>query len=385
MVTGASTADVALVLIDARHGVVEQSKRHAFIASLLGVPAHRRLRQQDGPRRLGPAATSRRSPPTSPPSAAASGCPTWRPCRSPRSTATTSSSARTRRRGTTGRRCSSTSRRSTSPPTGACSAPPGCRCSGSSARTTTPTTTTAATPARWRAACCAPATRSWSSPRAPAHGSRASTRFDGPVEEAFPPMSVTVLLEDDLDVSRGDMLCAADAPAQVARDLRADVCWLDDAPAAAVGARYLIKHTTRTTRVELTRIEHRVEIESLRTEADPGALELNDIGRVTLRAARAAGARPLRRQPRHRQLHPDRRGDQRHRGGGHGRARRSPTPARAARTWCGSAARPRARTAGPRSASPAPPSGSPACRPPASRRSRPRSRRSSSAAATAPT
>ena len=80
-------------------------------------------------------------------------------------------------------------------------------------------------------------------------------------------MSVTVLLEDDLDVSRGDMLCAGDAPAQVARDLRADVCWLDDAPARP-SAGYLIKHTTRTTRAELTRIEHRVEVESLRTEVN---------------------------------------------------------------------------------------------------------------------
>jgi len=115
--------------------------------------------------------------------------------------------------------------------------------------------------------------------------------FDGPVEAAFPPMSVTVLLEDDLDISRGDMLCAAGAPARVARDLRADVCWLDDAPARP-SARYLIKHTTRTTRVDLTRIEHRVEVESLRTEADPGSLELNDIGRVTLRTARPLAIDP---------------------------------------------------------------------------------------------
>ena len=52
MVTGASTADLALVLVDARNGVLEQSRRHAFIASLLGIPAFRGLRQQDGPRRL---------------------------------------------------------------------------------------------------------------------------------------------------------------------------------------------------------------------------------------------------------------------------------------------------------------------------------------------
>jgi bifunctional enzyme CysN/CysC len=108
--------------------------------------------------------------------------------------------------------------------------------------------------------------------------------FDGPVEEAFAPMSVTALLEDDLDVARGDVLCAADAPAQVARDLQADVCWLAEQPAKLSG-RYLVKHTTRTTRAELTRIEHRVDVGSLRTEPDPGGLELNDIGRITLRTA----------------------------------------------------------------------------------------------------
>jgi bifunctional enzyme CysN/CysC len=106
--------------------------------------------------------------------------------------------------------------------------------------------------------------------------------FDGPVEEAFAPMSVTALLEDDLDVSRGDVLCAADAPAQVARDLQADVCWLGEQPARPSG-RYLVKHTTRTTRVELTRIEHRVDVGSLRAELDPEGLELNDIGRIALR------------------------------------------------------------------------------------------------------
>jgi bifunctional enzyme CysN/CysC len=104
-------------------------------------------------------------------------------------------------------------------------------------------------------------------------------------------MSVTLLLDDDLDVSRGDMICAADVPAQVARDLRADVCWLDEAPARPA-TRYPIKHTTRTTRAELTRIEHRVEVDSLRTAADPGTLELNDIGRVTLRPAHPLAVDP---------------------------------------------------------------------------------------------
>ena len=92
MVTGASTADVALVLIDARQGVVEQSKRHAFIASLLRRPARRRVREQDGPRRLGRGRVRRdrrRLRRLRPPRRAAR---RRRRSRSRRSTATTSSS-----------------------------------------------------------------------------------------------------------------------------------------------------------------------------------------------------------------------------------------------------------------------------------------------------
>ena len=350
MVTGASTADVALVLIDARQGVVEQSKRHVFLASLLQRPAHRRVREQDGPRRLGRGRVRRdhrRPRRVRPPRRDARRA---RRSRSPRSTATTSSSPRTPRPGTTARRCSSTSRASTWPPTARCSTTRGCRSSGSCARTTTRTTTTAGTPARWRRATLKVGDDVVVLPAGDPTRIAGLDTYDGPVDEAFAPMSVTALLEDDLDVARGDMLCAADAPAEVARDLQADVCWLGEQPARPSG-RYLIKHTTRTTRAELTRIEHRVDVGSLRTEPDPGALELNDIGRVALRTARAAGRRPLRRQPRHRQLHPDRRGDQRHGRRGHGRRRGARRRRRAARTSSGSAARPRARTAGRRWAS----------------------------------
>ena len=97
-------------------------------------------------------------------------------------------------------------------------------------------------------------------------------------------MSVTALLEDDLDIARGDVLCAADAPAQVAATCTPTSAGSAEKPAQTSG-RYLVKHTTRTTRAELTRIEHRVDVGSLRTEPDPGGLELNDIGRVALRTA----------------------------------------------------------------------------------------------------
>jgi len=106
--------------------------------------------------------------------------------------------------------------------------------------------------------------------------------LDGPLEEAFPPMSVTVRLEDDLDVSRGDMLVRpTDRPAP-ARELVADVCWMADAPLTA-GSRYAIKHTTRTARAIVDEVEHRIDVHSLEPDCTGCSLHLNDIGRVKLR------------------------------------------------------------------------------------------------------
>ncbi|MDA0168618.1 adenylyl-sulfate kinase [Solirubrobacter taibaiensis] len=119
------------------------------------------------------------------------------------------------------------------------------------------------------------------------HGSRSRiARLDtpsGPVEEAFPPMVATVVLEDELDVGRGDILVAPGRPPEVARELEATVCWMVEAP-ARVGARYLLKHTTQRVRANIAAISARVDIDSYAAEpAD--ALGLNDIGRITLRTA----------------------------------------------------------------------------------------------------
>ena len=102
------------------------------------------------------------------------------------------------------------------------------------------------------------------------------------IAQAFPPMSVAVRLEDDIDVSRGDMICRAeDAPA-VSRDLEAMVCWMADAPLRPRG-RYLIKHTTRTAKAQVDEVAYRVNINTLRHDNSAGELGLNDIGRVHLR------------------------------------------------------------------------------------------------------
>jgi bifunctional enzyme CysN/CysC len=109
--------------------------------------------------------------------------------------------------------------------------------------------------------------------------------YDGPLEAAFPPMSVTVRLTDDLDVSRGDLICrVADRPS-LARDLVADVCWMADAPLRP-GGRYAIKHATHTARAIVDAIDDRVDVANLTRIPGAGELALNDIGRVRLRTSK---------------------------------------------------------------------------------------------------
>ena len=104
---------------------------------------------------------------------------------------------------------------------------------------------------------------------------------EGPVDEAFPPMSVSVVLADDLDVSRGDLLCHADDAPQVTRRIQAEICWMTDEPLRA-GARYRLKHTTRRVRATVESLDTRLDVTSLREAQMPRQLELNDIGRVHL-------------------------------------------------------------------------------------------------------
>ena len=106
--------------------------------------------------------------------------------------------------------------------------------------------------------------------------------LDGELDRAVAPMSVTVLLEDDLDIARGDMIARRDAPPVVTRELDAMVCWMAEAPLRP-GARYVIKHTTRSVRAVVDAVEDRLDIETLRPDESAGELALNDIGRVRLR------------------------------------------------------------------------------------------------------
>ncbi|UOY00891.1 sulfate adenylyltransferase subunit 1 [Blastococcus sp. PRF04-17] len=104
----------------------------------------------------------------------------------------------------------------------------------------------------------------------------------GPVEEAFPPMAVTIRLEDDVDVSRGDLICRpANAPT-VTQDVDALVCWMADEPLRP-RQRLAIKHTTRTVRGMVKDLAYRLDVNTLHRDQDAEELGLNDIGRVRLR------------------------------------------------------------------------------------------------------
>jgi sulfate adenylyltransferase subunit 1 (EFTu-like GTPase family) len=108
---------------------------------------------------------------------------------------------------------------------------------------------------------------------------------DGPLDDAPAPLSVTVVLNEDVDVSRGDLLATpATAPA-VTRDIEGDVCWMAKAPLRA-GARLLLKHTTTTVRAVVDGIDARLDVETLHGVPAPDGLELNDLGHVRLRTSR---------------------------------------------------------------------------------------------------
>jgi len=109
--------------------------------------------------------------------------------------------------------------------------------------------------------------------------------YDGVVDEAFCPQSVTLVLEDDIDLSRGSMLIGADHLPGASTTLEADVCWMH-ARALQPGRKYFLKHTTSTVQVAVTEIVGKLNMATLETEAAPAELAVNDIGEIRLRAAK---------------------------------------------------------------------------------------------------
>ncbi len=105
----------------------------------------------------------------------------------------------------------------------------------------------------------------------------------GPVEEAFPPMSVTLCLADDVDISRGDLICRPHNQPAVSQDIEAMVCWMSDVRPLTKGSRLVVKHTTRTVKAIVRELQYRLDVNTLHRDEHADRLTLNDVGRATLR------------------------------------------------------------------------------------------------------
>jgi sulfate adenylyltransferase large subunit len=287
MVTGASTADVAVVLIDARRGVLEQSKRHAFISALLGIPemivainkmdlvdySQERYDElvaefEQFARKLRSGKNPRRTETSYIPMSALNGDnvverstlmpwydgpvlldqleqvevaydhPDDRPARFPVQWVVRPGVG-VSYRGYSGQLASGALRRGDE---------------------------IAVLPGGGRTRIAAIDT------------------YDGELEEAMAPMSLTLRLEDELDVSRGELICHPDEAPVVAREIEADVCWMTD-ELLRPGARYVIKQTSRSATAVIDAIDDLVDVHTLERMAAPQELGLNDIGRVRLRTS----------------------------------------------------------------------------------------------------
>ncbi|HWH78864.1 MAG TPA: GTP-binding protein, partial [Candidatus Binatus sp.] len=111
--------------------------------------------------------------------------------------------------------------------------------------------------------------------------------FDGEWRRAFAPQSVTLLLEDDIDVSRGDVIVRNRESAHVASEYNANICWLSEQP-LDMRRKYLVKHASKTVKVWLTRIEHRVDVNTAQLVGGLKSLQMNDLARVGIK-----GPQPL--------------------------------------------------------------------------------------------
>ena len=106
---------------------------------------------------------------------------------------------------------------------------------------------------------------------------------NGPVPEAFPPMAVSISLADDIDISRGDLIARTNNQPRVCEEFDATICWMADDSALEPGRDYVIKQTTKTTRAQVTALEYRLDVNTLHRDKSATALKLNELGRITLR------------------------------------------------------------------------------------------------------
>ena len=105
----------------------------------------------------------------------------------------------------------------------------------------------------------------------------------GPVDEAFSPMSVTIRLDNEIDISRGDMICRPKNQPTVGQDIDAMVCWMSETGGLRERQKLAVKHTTKWARTMVTDVQYRLDVNTLHRDEDASELTLNEIGRVSLR------------------------------------------------------------------------------------------------------
>ncbi|NHZ71275.1 MAG: sulfate adenylyltransferase, partial [Proteobacteria bacterium] len=107
--------------------------------------------------------------------------------------------------------------------------------------------------------------------------------FDGSLDEAPAGLSVAIRLADNIDISRGDMICRPHNQPHIGQDIDAIVTWMSESVKLRPGAKYAIKHTTRMARAMVKELQYRFDVETLHRIHDASELTMNEIGRVTLR------------------------------------------------------------------------------------------------------
>ena len=109
--------------------------------------------------------------------------------------------------------------------------------------------------------------------------------FEGPIEEAYAPMSVTITLEDNIDISRGDMLVRENNQPTISQDIDVMVCWFNQRP-LQVNGKYAIRHTTSEARCMVKNIQYKLNINTLHRIEDDKNINMNDIARITIRTTK---------------------------------------------------------------------------------------------------
>ena len=107
----------------------------------------------------------------------------------------------------------------------------------------------------------------------------------GPVDQAFPPMAVTLLLEDEIDISRGDMICRPSNQPTANQTFEGMLCWFDETTSLRTDVPYQLKHTTRWVAAEVEALRYQLDVDTLHRDLEAETLDVNDIGRVAIHTA----------------------------------------------------------------------------------------------------